>query len=663
MRYSFKTLSQYISGNWSETEVENRLQMLGLNPVFVKEGGDTFIELEVPSNRGDLLSALGIVNALAPFMDIEPKYPDVNVEEQSKKTFQVEIMNPEDCFLYAGRVIESVSVGPSPVWLEEKVNSAGFRSVNNVVDITNLVFWEYGQPLHAFDMDHLKQKIVVRRAKKDEEIITLDGVKRHLGNDVLAICDVEKVVAIAGIMGGLNSQVEYTTKNLFIESAFFNPTRIRRGAKYLGMSTDASARFEKGVTGSLVIPALDRCCYLINQMCGGKTSLLCTAGAIPSERKSIQVSMGKISTYLGCEIPKPFIINILQKLGCCVKIDEDLLEIDVPDSRNDLELDVDIIEEIAKYWGYEKIPEDMPLVLISPSVSSQEYSRLDALKDVFIKLGFNEVINLGLDDGEFRYDDCQDNAIEILNPLSMNYAFLRCSMIPGLLQNIEENCNRKIESLSIFEIGNIYIKKESQFSEVPFVGLATMNKGNLYSFKGNVDYILKKIGCNITSQNISKQKIGTSIEFLQNTDKRGRIFLPSRDLLKRYNIEQYDIFLAEIALDNFVKTGFIEKRYKAPSKTMPIKRDLSLLVPNSVNWQDVEEMLARKIPFLEDIKIFDIYRGKNIPKDVTAVAVALRFSNPDGNLTRQVIEDTLKNIIEEMKKNFAPENFNFNFNF
>jgi len=651
MKYSLNMLGEYVNGKWSEDQVEHWLQMLGLNPLFTRKNNDVFIELEIPSNRGDLLSALGIIRALTPYMEIEPKYPDIDLQEKSARKLSVEIESPDDCFFYAGRVVESVSIGPSPEWLRERVESAGFRSVNNVVDITNLVFWEFGQPLHAFDIDLLKEKIIVRRAREGEEIITLDGTKRNLCNDVLVISDSEKPVALAGIMGGINSEVGPNTKNLFIESAFFNPVRVRRGAKYLGMCTDASARFEKGITPSLIVPALDRCCWLINKLCGGSTGPVCVVGDIRAEKRVIRLSMEKISNYLGCEIQKDFVITTLERLGCCVERQDDIMEITIPDSRNDIEIDADIIEEIAKYWGYDRIPESMPLVC-SPTMSSYEYSRLDALKDVFIRLGFSEVINLGLG-SEFQYEDTNSKSIEIINPLSRNYAFLRCSMIQGLLQNIQDNSNRKVDMLSIFEIGSIYKKTSSGFDEKPSAGIAVMNTYNLYYFKGIIEYILRKIGYGITSQRIVRKEYGRVIEFLQKEDTVGRILIPCDDILKKYDVEKQEIFLAEIMLQDFVLNGFSEIRYKEPPRSMPIRRDLSLIVPNSVDWRKVEEMLLKSIPELEKIEIFDIYIGRNIPEQSTGVAIRMFFPNPESSITKQDIEHIIANIIEIMQKHFS----------
>ncbi|MGC8805551.1 MAG: phenylalanine--tRNA ligase subunit beta, partial [Candidatus Ratteibacteria bacterium] len=381
MKYSIKALAEYIKGNWTQKDIERWLSMLGLNPVFTEQGDDVFIEIEAPANRGDLLSAIGLIRAISPCGEIEPVYPDTRIKEESSRTFPIEIESFDDCIFYSGRIIESVKITDSPQWLREKVTAAGFRSINNVVDITNLVFWEFGQPLHAFDLKCLKGKIVVRRAKNGEQIITIDGMKRELTSDVLVIADIEKPVAIAGIMGGMNSEVKGTTTDLFIESAFFNPVRIRRGSKLLGLATDASARFEKRIDPDFVVSGLDRCCRLINEICGGRVAPLCIAGNNQTKEKLISVQKTKIASYLGCEIPENFITRTLEKLDCGVHAETENLIVKVPAGRNDLDLDVDIIEEIAKYWGYDRIPEQMPVASIAYNVSSQEYLRLDALRD------------------------------------------------------------------------------------------------------------------------------------------------------------------------------------------------------------------------------------------------------------------------------------------
>ncbi|HOK79979.1 MAG TPA: phenylalanine--tRNA ligase subunit beta [bacterium] len=652
MRYSIKALSEYIRGTWTKKDIKQWLSMLGLSLVFTEQDEDVLFEIEAPANRGDLSSAIGLIRALSPCGEIEPVYPDITIKEESSKILPIEIESFNDCIFYAGRVIESVKVTDSPQWLKEKVVAAGFRSVNNVVDITNLVFWEFGQPLHAFDLKCLKGKIVVRRAINGEQITTLDGMKRDLTSEVLVIADAEKPVAIAGIMGGMNSEVNSTTTDLFIESAFFNPVRIRRASKLLGLVTDASARFEKTIDPGFVVIGLNRCCRLISEICGGRVAPLCVSGDNQAKEKLITVRKTKIVSYLGCEIPEDFITSTLKKLNCEVHADAENLIVKVPAGRIDIEIDVDIIEEIAKYWGYDRIPEQMPISSIAYNVSSQEYLRLDALKDTFVKLGFCEVINLGLCD-ENRKISFSDDVIEIINPLSRNYAILRNSLIPELLQNLKDNYNRKIEKARIFEIGNVYFKTNSGFTEEPYAGAGVLNFGSFYAFKGNIEFVLGKIGYQKLVQKISLDRFGVFVEFLKDNRRVALIYLPDESILKEYDLEQQSVMLAEINLCDFVKNGFSQITYRPVSKLMPVKRDISLIVPNSVCWQKVEELIFRDFKIVEKLEIFDIYRGKNIPRDSTAVALTLTFSNPEGTLTRQEVEHIVQDILDVLKNHFS----------
>lgn len=652
MRYSIKILGEYVGGNWTEQDLKQWLGMLGLNPVFTRENEETFIEIETPANRGDLFSAIGILRTLAPFSGIEIKYPEKDIIETSDRFLPVEIECFDDCFFYAGRIIESVKVEDSPSWLKEKLISAGFRSVNNVVDITNIVFWEFGQPLHAFDLDLLKEKIIVRRALDGEFIVTLDGVKRELSPQVLVISDSEKPVAVAGVMGGLNSEVTEKTTNLFIESAFFNPVRVRRSSKFLGLVTDASARFEKRVDPSLIIPALDRCCRLINEICGGKISKIITCGKNPDWNKSIDIEKKKIVQYLGCEIPDDFIIKVLTKLGCRVEQMSEYYRVIVPEGRSDLERDVDIIEEIAKYWGYDRIPEQMPLATIAFTPSSQEYLMLDKLRDIFVKLGFTEAVNLGFY-GEIERNLFGGQVVEIINPLSRNYAYLRNSLIPGLLQNFRDNFNRKIDCLSLFEVGNIYCQKDHGFFEKPVACAGVVNKWDFYSFKGMIESLLVKIGYHNSVQKVSRSDTGDFVEFLQEGKPVAKIYLPGIRILKAYDLEQQNVFLSEINLEKFLMNGFPLTVYKPVSKYLPVKRDLALIVPDSINWKDVERTLFENIQGLENIEIFDIYRGKGIPEGCTGIAISVVLANKDGVLKKEDIDATVQKIVSILKESFS----------
>lgn len=653
MRYSLKILRHYIKGTFEENDIKDWLSRLGLNPVLSTHDGDVFIEIEVPANRGDLLSALGIIRAVSPFGKIEPIYPDRRIKEEIQRSISVEIESLQDCNFYAGRIIEGVNVSASPDWLKERIIAAGFRSINNVVDITNLVLWEFGHPLHAFDLDLLKEKIVVRRAMNGEEIISLDGEKRTLSSEVLVIADAEKPIAIAGIMGGLNTEVSEKTKNLFIESAFFSPSRIRRGSKFLGLTTDASARFEKQADASLVIPALDRCCKLIQEVCGGKISILCSAGKQIAQKKTLVVHRKKVDSYLGCEIPEDFSITVLKKLGFFVNLENGNLKVELTQGRNDIERDVDIIEEIAKYWGYDKIPERMPCASIAYTCSSPEFIYLDELKDIVVRLGFTEVINHGLTDKN-ELDFSSDCPVEIINPLSKNYSFLRNSLVPGILKNLRDNHNVKIDKISIFEIGNIYCVMDSQPSERPAMCLASMNCFDLFSFRGKIETLLKVIGYDNISPSINRCSEGTIINFSDPAGSlKARLIIPSEDILNKYDLEQENVLVCEVFLTDFVKRGFLEVTFKPLPKILPLSRDLSLLIPDSVNWAEVERFLYESVEFLQDVKVFDIYRGKNIPAGTTSVSITVVLSNADGKLTREKVDEIIKALIGNLEKKFS----------
>ncbi|MCM8824978.1 MAG: phenylalanine--tRNA ligase subunit beta, partial [Candidatus Omnitrophica bacterium] len=653
MRFSIKDLQRYLEGSCSIDDVEYWLSMLGLNPQIFKESDDVFLEIEAPANRGDLLSAIGIIRAIAPFGRVELRYPDRSIKEESTKLMYVEIESFLDCPFYAGRIIEDVIVEPSPGWLVDRVTAAGFRSVNNVVDITNLVLWELGHPLHAFDLDMLEGKIIVRRARVGEQIVTIDGNKRELSPDVLVIADAEKPVAIAGIMGGSNTEVTYKTKNLFVESAFFEPSRVRKASKLLSLSTDASTRFEKKADPSLIIPALDRCCKLIHDVCGGRVSVLTSAGKNLSVKKNLLVNLQRVESYLGCKIPIDFAVGVLKKIDFQVNVESDALVVGISEGRPDLETDVDIIEEIAKYWGYDKIPEEMPVASIAFTPSSHEFMRTDALKDLLTKMGFTEVINTGLLDENELYFSYGLSAIEIINPLSKNYSYLRNSLIPGILNNIRDNHNRKIESVSIFEIGNVYYKNELEFIEKPVLCLGVMNKYDYYSFKGRVQAILKKIDYSELVEKVNILNEGTMIEFSGTHGCIARIVLPSRDFLKRYDIEHQSVFLCEIMLEKFIEAGFSQITYTPLPKFLSITRDLSLVVPDTANWKDVETFIRSIANFIESVEVFDIYRGKNVPAGSTGVSISIVFSNNEGKLSREDVDQLMKEIINGLEKKFS----------
>jgi phenylalanyl-tRNA synthetase beta chain len=583
-----------------------------------------------------------------PFVDFKLNLPETRVVEDSTHQFPVEISAPDDCCFYAGRVVENVRVGPSPGWLQQEVERAGFRSINNVVDATNYVFWILGQPLHAFDLDLLAEKIVVRRATAGETITTLDGVKRALSDEVLVIADAEKSVAIAGIMGGADTEVTAGTRNLFIESAYFNPARVRRASKALGLLTEASQRFEKRADFGAIIPALDFVCSILKQLCNGRIGPVSKCGDFESKGKVINLDIGEVGSYLGCPVDGGFIVSILKHIGCRIARHGDSLKVEVPISRYDLDRKVDLIEEVAKYLGYDAIPEAMPRAVILPTPSDTRYERIEQMRDCLLNLGFSEVVNAGFL-GDEEIAPFKDEAVEIINPLSRNLAYLRPSMLPDMLRNFRDNLAFKNERLAFFEIGSIF---HPGFKEEFIASLGVMNRMDFYSFKGKIETFLEKFGIDQLSWNLDKGRIGMSCVARAQDVEIAKIAMPDSDTLKLYRLEDEKVLVAEIALDYILEKNVPVSVYRKPPKIAPIRRDIALIVPKTAAWNEISTaILDLQFP-VERISVFDIYEGKHIPANCTGVAVSIFFANEQGTLTRQDVEVFIGEILKALKGRF-----------
>ncbi|MCL5674125.1 MAG: phenylalanine--tRNA ligase subunit beta [Candidatus Omnitrophica bacterium] len=691
MKYSYEGIREYLEGNYSVDELKNFLEKLGLNPIILEGDSPGEFEIEIPSNRADLTSITGLARSLLPLGDFKFHFPDFKIITHTDKKLPVEISSYEDCYCYAGRCIENVKVSPSSCWLKKKVESAGFRSVNNVVDITNFVFWELGQPMHAFDKDLINSKIFVRRASDGEQIVTLDGVKRTLNREILVIADNFRPVAIAGIMGGVNSQVNEKTTNLFLESAFFNPAIIRKSSKILGLRTEASSKFEKNIDPEIIVTALDRCCKLINELCGGETGELILTGSYKTKERVISLGFTRLNSYLGYDVSVNLVEEIFNRLGFQTGISGDLLNVSVPSYRQDVIHDVDLIEEIAKYHGYEKIHEEIPVAVITPSEDDSTIFFINETKDILTKLGFSEVINLGLVsmDEINNFEMGNLNPVEILNPVSMNFSHLRPSLVIELLKNFQRNSAYKNENLALFEIGNTYFLSDNKPTSDMAVSLGIMDTGDhsgfkgFSTFKGKIEYFLKTYFYPVQVQDyvidFERDERNTGIYYniiLENIpakepqkDILGFIFEPAQSLLEKYDLQGKEIFISQIDLEVLKNKGFLKSYFdknKTPSIS-PIRRDLSLVVkagPES-EWRFIVDNLY--IPELlsakDKIKIFDIYSfsarekkelqkkfGFKEPVDILGLGISIFFSNEKGNLTKDNIDNKVHKIIETLEK-------------
>ena len=649
MRYCYESLSEYLKGNHTLAQIKELLRKFGWNPTLTSDEAGSYFTLEVPANRGDLFSLLGLAKALLPAGNFSVEAPSFSVQEKSDRTISVEVENVDDCPLYSGRIVEDIMPAPSPAWLSSAVERAGFRSVNNIVDVTNLVFVEYGQPLHAFDLSKVNGGIVVRRARASETITTLDGVNRTLGEEVLLIADTLTPIGIAGIMGGADSEITSATQAIFLESASFHPVRIRKGARFLGHSTEASQRFEKSVDLTLVIEALDRAAFLMETVCGGRVGPRIVRGSRVEKEKKIRLDTRRVSHFLGCDIPSSFLRDLFEKLHCMVS-GKNILTVTVPPGRTDLEREEDLIEEVARYYGYDAIPETLPCAEISSTVSSSFYEKEERVKDFSVRTGFTEVSNLGLvskDEAHFF----GGSGAEIINPLSLNFAFLRGSLLSELLRNLKENFSYRTERVSLFETGKCFF---SDYTERLALALAAMNEGDFYTFKGRVESILSLLEAKDLRWDREDISEGVSIPFSSSGELLGSIYIPSPDFLQRFDLENESIFLCQIDLEKLFAIPSISSRCKALSTLPLIRRDLSLIIPKKVRWQEVEETLYTSLlsSGLSEIRVCDIYEGKHIPEDSTGATVSFSFQN-DGSLTREGVDTLLYTTLATLDKLFA----------
>ncbi len=649
---------------------------------------DTLMEIDLTPNRSDCLSFLGIAREIAAILKKDLNYPKIQLPSGDRSVSEqtsVIIEAPEHCFRYAARLISGVKIGTSPFWLRSRLESIGLRSINNVVDVTNFVLMEYGQPLHAFDFDRLEEhRIVVRTAKEGEQFTTLDGVERKLSSDMLVICDGRKPVALAGVIGGLNSEVVTETKNILIESAYFNPISIRRTAKRLGLKTESSHRFERGVDPRGVISALDRAARLMLETAGGSMA----KGVIdeyprPTSQRVISLSVSRTNRLLGTKLSAVAIADHLGSIELNVKIsDNDHLEVTPPTFRVDLERPVDLMEEVARLEGYDKIATTYP---IAPVTSNKPIQRLPCRKSLFASLagcGFSQIITYSFiaerscDQLLVSSDDSRRRMVRILNPLTEDQTVMRTSLIPGLLNTMVHNRNQNNEDLKIFESGKVFFhtKEDTLPEEVEMIsGLWTGSRRerswhagattvDFYDIKGVVERMLD--GLNVPSVHFRKPgdyaripylKRGYSAEIFSGEVYLGEVGEISVDVLKNFDLNK-PVFIFDLNFDILLSQISEVKSSKGFSRFPAVSRDLALILDNTVEVQGITDYLkGLGEDLIEYIEIFDVYEGKPIPQGKKSVAFRIIYRSPEKTLEDAEVNDLHEEISKKVLEHFKAE--------
>jgi len=646
-------------------------EALGLN--------DVIIEIAITPNRPDALSHLGVARDIAALFDKELKVPSVKLNETGNKIAKlasIEIEDEINCPRYSSKVITDVTIKESPEWLKNRLLSVGLRPINNVVDITNFVMYECGQPLHAFDLDRLAEnKIVVKSLKEKTKFTTLDSKERELQKGTLMICDGEKEVAVAGVMGGENSEIDNNTKNILIESAYFNPSSIRKTAKYLQLSTDASYRFERGTDPDNTMYAAERTAQLIAELAGGKIA----KGSIDVYPKRIEpliqsLRISRVNKLLGFNVTKEQVETTLNKLGMDVKEKSaDELTVTVPTFRPDIEREVDLIEEIARIVGYDNIP-SIPKISITLESKVDETAFTDSMRDTANALGLFEMINNPLQpENEAKLTG---RPVKIANPQSMDMAFLRTSLIPGSLNAVKRNLNRGEKNLALFEIGNVFyfnddkksVKSFDDYSErqnIIFVlsgkktdreWYAKVENYDFYDLKGVINSFISKISLD-NFLNDSYNKVGNSIFDYYFTKSYNKTLVGTggkvkNDVLKKFDIDQ-DVYCFEfdITLLKQIQRGKIT--YSEPLKFPKSLRDFAFIFDNEVTADSVEKFIKKNgSKILKNIKLFDLFESKDLGGNKKSMAFELEFYDESRTLTEEEIEKDFKKLIKLVTKEF-----------
>ena len=678
MRISIEWLKEFVSFDLSTEELSNALLKRGIGVEGLERWGEDWILiLEVTPNRPDLLSMFGIARELSVLTGNPLRLKDTRVEETGDsilKIAKVTVEDPEDCPRYAARVLTGVKVKPSPPWIQERLEKSGLRSVNNIVDATNYTLLERGHPLHAFDYDKLShQKIHVRRAEKGEVLTTLDGVKRDLAPEILLICDGKGPIALAGVMGGADTEISESSTKVLIESAYFHASLIRRGAKILGLTTEASYRFERRADIEELLPSLDRASSLMVELAGGEVA----KGVIdfyphPSSRVTIPLRMNRIREILGISIEEDDVRKILTRLGFEIETPkspitnyQSPITVSVPSFRRDCHREIDLIEELARVHGYEAIPSHLARGGRFVGRTEAREKWIKEMEETLVGSGFTQISTIPLQspDDLLRtlWRETSLQPLQLRNPLTMDLSLLQTSLLPSVLRTLERNQRTGFGRMRIFEIGKVYLKNEKGMEENLSLLLALVEEsGNLNGFsslKGLLESLFKKFGL----EGIEWSPLKTDLFTPQSSliDYEGET-LGILGVLKEKRKEDFElkgeVVLGELNLERFLERIPRETFFNPLPKFPPIDRDLSCIVEENIPSEKVVHLLRKGgEDLLEEVRFLDHYKGDPIPKGKKSLTYALRFRSRERTLMDREVDRRVERIIELLEKDLKGE--------
>lgn len=674
MKISLSWLNEFVDLPADRRVLEARLPMLGLGVASsLAVGADHVLDLEVTTNRPDCLGHLGVAREIAAAFGEglhRPVHPFSEFPKSVREAVAIEIADLDGCARYCGRVIENVHVGPSPDWLARRLEIVGVRPINNIADATNYVLMELGHPLHAFDLARLRgARIEVRRARAGEKLQTLDGVERELAKADLVIADAERAVALAGVMGGADSEITSATRHVMLESAWFEPVGVRRTAKRHGLHTEASHRFERGMDIEMAREAVDRTAAMIAELAGGQI-LEGVIDVYPQRRlrSTIVLRSSEIRRVLGAEIEGPTVSRHLNALGFSVEAGVDASWGVIPPSfRLDVGREIDLVEEVARLEGYDALP--MRLRAAPPSTERDLRREKElAISATLTALGYREIIVPSMvDPGEnARFTDARP--VPLLNPLSQDASAMRSTAAPGMLRALRWNLDRGQTDLRFFEMGKIYTSSERTSEGLPAehrvltLGATGSRRPasihdvpralDFFDLKGDLNTLLAIFEAGtpaFTPGDLRYHELGLSGSFAEREAILARFGQLHHELAREYKLRQ-PVYLAEVDLDGLLALGLRMRRFRPIPRFPAVERDLSLLVPAAVSYRQIEDAVeAIRLADLQEFRAVDRFEGGALPPDRYSLLLRIVLQSPERTLTGEEAEGASRRIMAALE--------------
>ena len=644
-------------------------QKLGADAVEVLGLNDYILDLSITPNRADALSMRGLAYELGALYNQKVTFADSEVEENYSDTELKVVVESDSCKNYLGQVVKNIEVKDSPLWLQTRLMNSGIRPINNIVDITNFVLLEFGQPMHAFDKDLVGNSIVVRNAKEGEVLETLDGEERKLKESDLVITDGTKPIALGGVMGGKNTEVSNNTKNIILESAYFNPVSIRRTSAAHGLRSDSSARFEKGIDPNMQKAAIQRAVELILELCPNATVEASVGVVNKEEEKEVVISTSYINNYLGITLSTEEITSILESLSFSVEVNGEELTVKIPTRRPDISIKQDLVEEVIRIYGYDNLASTLPK-FSKTTKGGLTYSQraIRDLRKVYVGLGFNDTINYSLvsDEESTQYTLDNHHKVRLMMPMTETHSTLRQSLIPGLLNTVQYNVARKQKDLKLLEIGRVFFgsgddniqPKETLYLSGALTGEENSTKWlnessviDFYTAKGYLEVIFERLGLDekvlYKKEKIDGMHPGRTAEVYLGEKLIG--FIGEIHPVVASDKDLNETYVFEINLDEVISESKVKPKYEEVTKYPEITRDIAMLVDLADEYQniyDVIESINSKL--ITKIELFDLYVGPELLVGKKSIALTITYSDKQKTLTDEEVTKVHEKVLKAL---------------